>query len=154
LVLDRAPARKTLRHTDQCGPRGSRQCRSLAAQVEHWATLGRAIEGKLTTDQSSSLKYAVRESAPRDYGSPATLNAALATALATALSTASRSALAIELARSPEPLFSADPALPGCILRENADGTRTPGRWQDNRFVPLQNERVNETAQVESQHSA
>jgi hypothetical protein len=77
--------------------------RSLAAHVEHWATLGRAIEGKLSTDQSSSLKYAVRESAPRDYGSPATLNAALATALATALSTASRSALAIELARISHP---------------------------------------------------
>jgi hypothetical protein len=127
--------------------------RSLAAQVEHWATLGRAIEGKLTTDQTASLTYAVRESAPRDYQSPGALNAALATVLATALSPASRRAVTAELAQSPEPLYSADAALPGCILRENADGTRTPGRWQDNQFVPLQND-ANTSAPITSQRSA
>ena len=34
--------------------------RSLAAQVEHWAALGRSIEGSLTSDQSTALKRAVR----------------------------------------------------------------------------------------------
>lgn len=41
--------------------------RSLAAQVEHWATLGRAIEGSLTSDESAILKgHVVRELAAAD----------------------------------------------------------------------------------------
>jgi ParD-like antitoxin of type II bacterial toxin-antitoxin system len=114
--------------------------RSLAAQVEHWATLGRAIEGKLTADQSASLKYAVRESAPTDYKSAGQFHAALASALAAALSPSSRRSFAAELAHSPEPLYSADPALPGCIVRENPDGTRTPGHWRDGQFMPLRDD--------------
>lgn len=111
--------------------------RSLASQVEHWATLGRAIEGRLTSDQSATLKNVVRESAPAPYRNPEQLNAAIATALAHALSPEARKSFAAELAGSSEPSYSADPAFPGCIVRENLDGTRTPGHWVDERFVPL-----------------
>jgi hypothetical protein len=111
--------------------------RSLAAQVEHWAALGRAIEGRLTADQSAALKNMIR--APSStYGNPDQLNAALAAALAHAVHPASQKAFAAELGRDPEPSYSADPALPGCILRENADGTRTPGHWVNDRFVALE----------------
>jgi hypothetical protein len=111
--------------------------RSLAAQVEHWAALGRAIEGRLTADQSATLKNVIREPSA-SYRNPDQLNAALAAALSHALQPATQKTFAAELASDPEPNYSADPALPGCILRENADGTRTPGHWVNDRFVPLE----------------
>src|SRR5690606_32301941 len=42
--------------------------RSLAAQVEHWAALGRAIEGSLTSQQSATLmRSAVQVPSARPY---------------------------------------------------------------------------------------
>jgi len=111
--------------------------RSLAAQIEHWATLGRAIEGRLNADQAATLAHSVREPSTPYRSRPEHLNAAVATALSTALSPRTQRAFADELLGSPGPTFSADPALPGCIVRENPDGSRTPGRWVSNRFVPL-----------------
>lgn len=120
--------------------------RSLAAQIEHWATLGRAIEGKLTIEQSSSLKHAVREPAPPRFHEPHEQNQAIARALANALTSTARQDLARELAQSPAPLYSTDPAFPGTILRENPDGTRTPGNWRDGRFVALETDPDHSTA--------
>ena len=40
--------------------------RSLASQVEHWAALGRAVEGSLTVEQAAALKRGVRD-APGIY---------------------------------------------------------------------------------------
>jgi hypothetical protein len=61
--------------------------RSLAAQVEHWATLGCAIEGALTADQTASLKGQVREPGTAEYRNPSKVSpAALAKAIGAALS--------------------------------------------------------------------
>jgi hypothetical protein len=112
--------------------------RSIAAQVEHWATMGRAIEGKLTAHETASLKHAVRESAPSPYSDSRFLNAALASSLKRALSGESQTSFAAEMSQSASARYSTDPAIPGFILRENPDGSRTPGKFQDGRFIPVE----------------
>ena len=113
--------------------------RSLAAQVEHWATLGMAVEGALTASQSARLKNAVCEPTPAPYVlSSSELSAALAQALSHALSPGAQSEFAAEIATSPQPRFGTDAAFPGCIIRYNADGSITPGFWTDNKFAPLE----------------
>ena len=111
--------------------------RSLAAQIEHWAALGRAIDGTLTSTQSAELKHSIREVAAPAYKNRQPLNAAVTQALTHALSSEARGEFAAELAASAEPRYSTDAAFPGCIMRENANGTRTPGHWAEVGFVPL-----------------
>jgi hypothetical protein len=110
--------------------------RSLAAQIEHWAALGRAIDSSLTPPQSADMKYSIREPAAPAHKQQ-TLNAAVIQALAHALSPEAQLEFADELASISQPRYSADAAFPGCIIRENSDGTRTPGHWSDGGFVPL-----------------
>jgi hypothetical protein len=111
--------------------------RSLAAQIEHWAELGRAIEGSLSISQTTDLKRSVRESPPPVYGNPEAAGARVAAALRYALSPEAREAFRAELLTSGQPLYGTDPAFPGCIVRDNPDGSRTPGHWVADRFEPL-----------------
>ena len=111
--------------------------RSLAAQVEHWAALGRSIEGSLTTDQATTLKRAVREPAAHYAISNDTVAAALAQALGKALSSTSRAEFSAELSALGRPSYGTDPALPGFVVRKNPDGTRTAGQWINGDFEPL-----------------
>ena len=112
--------------------------RSLAAQIEHWAALGRAIEGALTTDQSATLKRSVQEAKSSAYGAstPAELAAALADALASALRPEFGTGLRTELARSPRAVYGTHKAYPGYLVRQDPDGALTPGRLVDRQFVP------------------
>jgi hypothetical protein len=109
--------------------------RSIAGQVEHWATLGRAIEGMLTSADASSLK--------RSKGSLEKVipdrakRLAVANAIAHALDTSSHIGLAERVAASDRSKYGSDPAFPGLVVRVDPDGTRTPGRFVDRRFVPL-----------------
>jgi hypothetical protein len=111
--------------------------RSVAAQVEHWAALGRSVEGSLTTDQATTLKRAVREPAAHYAISSDTVAAALAQALGKALSSASRAEFSAELSALGQPSYGTDPALPGFVIRNNPDGTRTAGQWINGDFEPL-----------------
>lgn len=113
--------------------------RSLAAQIEHWAALGRAIDGTLTPAQSADMKYSVREPAAPAYKDKdqQPINAAVARALSHALSAEAQLEFAAELAASSQPRYATDAAFPGCVIRENSDGTRTPGHWSAGGFVPL-----------------
>ena len=88
--------------------------RSLAAQVEHWSTLGRAIEGTLNADQTAQLKRAVRESPPANYAlSNAELASAVTQSIAQALAPESREKFRRELARPAQPIYGTDDAFSG-----------------------------------------
>lgn len=123
--------------------------RSLAAQVEHWAALGRAIEGSLTSDQSAILKRsAVREPAARPYASapipdPA---AVLAAALEHAVGPQFATQVRASLSRQTGPQYGTHPDYPGYLVRHNADGTITPGRMVNREFVPADNATINRFA--------
>jgi hypothetical protein len=113
--------------------------RSLAAQVEHWAALGRAIEGSLTSDQSATLKRsAVQEPtahpyAPAPTGYPAQI---LAAALEHAVSPEFAAQVRASLDRQTGPKYGTHKDHPGLLVRHNADGTVTPGHMVNREFVP------------------
>lgn len=113
--------------------------RSLAAQVEHWATLGRAIEGSLTSDQSASLKRSVQEPAVRAYAQAPheDPSAVLTAALERAVSPAFAGQVRQSLTRQAGPQYGTHTAFPGYLVRYEADGTLTPGRLVDRVFIPV-----------------
>jgi hypothetical protein len=114
--------------------------RSLAAQVEHWAALGRAIEGSLTADQSVTLKRAVHEPLAPPYGSSEsarTVRERVIDAIGQSLAPGFRSRMSAQIAASASPTYGMDDAYPGHLVRRDPDGTLTPGRLQGREFVSV-----------------
>jgi hypothetical protein len=113
--------------------------RSVAAQIEHWAAMGRAIDNSLTPHQSMSLKNSVREPSPQPYMRSASDN--LAQALVEALSRVASPEFSkqvhSELRQTHGALYGTHPAFPGYVVRSEADGTLTPGRMVNRQFVPV-----------------
>ncbi len=105
--------------------------RSLAGQIEHWARLGRSVEGALTLADGSAIKN------NSGQGSPARLRAAVLQSLRLALSASGHPHLGAALVGSAGARYGTDPAFPGLLVRVGSDGKRTPGRLKDRRFVPL-----------------
>lgn len=113
--------------------------RSLAAQVEHWATLGRAIEGSLTSEESAILKgHAVREPMARPYVPTTTANPAhiLVAALERTMGPGFAAQVRASLDKQQGPKYGPHPDYPGYLVQRNADGTLTPGRMVKRKFVP------------------
>jgi hypothetical protein len=117
--------------------------RSLAAQIEHWALLGRAIDNSLTPHQSVSLKNSVREPSPQPYGRTETDNVAqaLVDALTRVVSPEFSSHVQSVLAQTTGALYGTYPAFPGYIVRRETNGTLTPGRMVNREFVPVSDSR-------------
>jgi hypothetical protein len=113
--------------------------RSVAAQIEHWATLGQAIDNSLTPNQSMSLKNSVREPSPQPYNRSASDNMvqALVDALTRVASPEFSKQVHSVLRQSKGELYGTHPAFPGYIVRSEADGTLTPGRMVNRQFVPV-----------------
>lgn len=114
--------------------------RSLAAQVEHWAALGRAIEGSLTADQSLTLKRAIHEPLAPPYGSSESAQAVrqrVISAISQSLTPEFQSRMRDQIAASPSPTYGTDEAFPGYLVRRDPDGTLTPGRLQGREFQAL-----------------
>jgi hypothetical protein len=112
--------------------------RSLASQIEHWATLGRAVESGLTADQSASLKRSVRESAPKLYqNSRADLAQVLADAMERVSSPDFAASTSKSLRQKKGHLYGTNKAFPGYLVRQEADGSLTPGRMVDRQFVAV-----------------
>ena len=61
----------------------------------------------------------------------------LSEALATVDTPEGRARLKAHLATTPFPHFEAHPTVEGALIRIEADGTRTAGRFVDRNFVPL-----------------
>jgi hypothetical protein len=98
--------------------------RSIAGQVEHWARLGRAVEAVLRGGEVIALKR---------RGDVRPLSAAL-----TAPETAEgRERLRAHLAERPYPHFEVSPEQPGLLVKIDADGTRTLGRFVQRVFTPV-----------------
>jgi hypothetical protein len=97
--------------------------RSIAGQIEFWANLGRGIEPVL--DGARALAV-VRAGRARP----------LSRSLADADSAAGRRRVSDYLASVPYPHYEPAPRRPGVLVRIDADGRRTPGRFVQRRFVP------------------
>ncbi len=95
--------------------------RSIAGQIEFWAALGRAIEPLLEGSRALALKRA---------GSVVPLSECFATID----SDAGRRRVAEFLESGPFPHFQAIPDSNGMLVRVDADGTRTVGRFVGREF--------------------
>ena len=108
--------------------------RSLAAQVEHWARLGQAAEAVLRhgdavalTASGGNLDSAFADEPKR---------AAVLSLLESIAVSSERPEAAERVRRSRRPVYGTDPAFPGMVVRIGPDGSRTPGRFENRRFVP------------------
>lgn len=95
--------------------------RSIASQIEFWARLGRAVEERLRLSDVIALKQA-------GTARP------LSECVALAGTAEGRSRLEAVLSSRPYPHFEAAEE-PGLIVRVDADGTRTRGRFVNRKFV-------------------
>ena len=106
--------------------------RSATAQIEHWATLGRAVEVLVAYRDVLALKRAgqtlpiptvIRREEVHDL-------------LAQLVDNLDRESVKARIHAAGTPLYTTDPDHPGMIVEIQADGTRTPGELQGRRFVP------------------
>lgn len=95
--------------------------RSIAGQVEHWAQLGRAIEPLLRGDQALALRRAGAQKP-------------LSECLESIDSDEGRQRVADYLSTRPFPHYEPAPGKTGLLLRIEADGTRTIGRFVNREF--------------------
>jgi hypothetical protein len=95
--------------------------RSIAGQIEYWANLGRAIEPLLQGSQALALssKAAIRP---------------LSACLESVDSAEGRRRLTKYLEAQPYPHYEPAADAPGLLLRIEADGTRTLGRFVNRQF--------------------
>ena len=95
--------------------------RSIAGQVEFWARLGRAVEPLLQGTQALAL---CRNASARP----------LSACLDAVDSLAGRSRVAAFLQTQPFPHYEPAPDSPGLLVRTEADGQRTLGRFVNRQF--------------------
>jgi hypothetical protein len=98
--------------------------RSISGQVEFWARLGRAIEPVLNGTQAmaTSQRGMIRS---------------LVDLLAEVESPTGRQRLAEHLDGLPYPHYQAHPDRAGLLIRIDADGSRSVGRFQNRIFTPI-----------------
>ena len=109
--------------------------RSIPAQIEHWANLGRAVERSLTGHAVQLVK--ATEGDPAALMSEEGRKANLLDGLRQALSPQGRAAALADIsARGPR--FGADPDDPSMLIRISQDGKRVRGRLIDGDFIPEQ----------------
>ena len=102
--------------------------RSIAGQVEFWARLGRSLELLLDGEQVLKLCH---NAAARP----------LSECLESVDSAEGRMRLAGYLASLPFPHYEAHPEKPGLLVRIEANGTRTAGRFVNRKFKPVRGSR-------------
>jgi hypothetical protein len=102
--------------------------RSMAAQIEHWALLGRAVEKTLTMDDVVALK---RSEGQLDAHARARVAEALSNALDATRSNLARTTIGLR-----DPIrYETDPALPGLLIQRQPDGSRRIGRMVNREFI-------------------
>ncbi len=107
--------------------------RSISGQVEFWARLGRAVERLLEGRQVLAL-------AQSETAEP------LSACLASVDAPAGRRRVTEYLETQPFPHFEPAADSPGLLVRIDADGTRTVGRFVNRRFEPVKGARVRASA--------
>lgn len=108
--------------------------RSITAQIEHWARLGRSVETALSHQDALALKHTGGD-LHRAFPGASTREAVQAV-LRRIATTADRSDLARALTHG-RIVYQSDPKASGAVMRIEPDGTRTVGRIENRRFVAL-----------------
>ncbi len=99
--------------------------RSIAGQIEFWASLGQAIEPLLRGREA----HALRESGAAK---------SVSECLGSVDSPEGRTRVVDYLNSRPFPHYEADPKQPELLVRIEENGTRTRGRFVNRQFVPAE----------------
>ncbi|MHB8783649.1 MAG: TA system antitoxin ParD family protein [Desulfobacteria bacterium] len=108
--------------------------RSITGQIEHWASLGRAVEVMLKMPDIRALKH--RKFAADESSTASGIRSRVLDAIHRVVSTSDRKAIKRRIAAAGGPIYESDPNRPGRIVRIAPDGTRTPGRFKGRSFIP------------------
>jgi hypothetical protein len=105
--------------------------RSATAQIEHWATLGRAVEAMMAYGDVLALKklgatLPVPVRVPRE---------AIQDLLVALTPESDRESVKARIRAPGTPIYTTDASHPGKIVEVRPDGTRTPGQLENRRFV-------------------
>ena len=106
--------------------------RSATAQIEHWATLGRAVEVIVAYQEVLALKRAGQTLPIPTFVRREEVHELLARLV----EDVDRKTVKARIQTAGTPLYTTDPEYPGMIVEIRADGTRTPGHLEDRRFMP------------------
>jgi len=107
--------------------------RSTTAQIEHWATLGRAVEVMLAYRDVLALKRTgLTLPIPAHVSSDDVREVIAAIAADT-----DRERVKERIHAGGLPIYTMDPKHPGMVVEVQADGTRTPGFMDGRTFVPV-----------------
>ena len=99
--------------------------RSVTEQVEHWARLGQVVEANVSSTTVSRLKALSYDEKLPGLIAAADTPAARAVTVATVR------------ARAKGPIYGVASDDPDVIVRHDADGTTTRGRFANGAFVPI-----------------
>ena len=99
--------------------------RSVTEQVEHWARLGQIVEANVSSTTVSKLKALSYDEKLPELIAGADTPSARAVTVATVR------------ARAKGPIYGVASDDPDVIVRHDADGTTTRGRFEDGAFVPV-----------------
>ena len=111
--------------------------RSVTAQIEHWATLGRAVEVMTGHRDVLALKRAGERLAIPRYVSPQEIH----DVLTRITSDPDRESVKARIRAGGGPIYSGDPDDPDGVIQIAPDGRRARGRFEGRTFVPAGRER-------------
>src|SRR5262245_32095048 len=109
--------------------------RSITGQIEHWAKIGRAVEIVLRHQDVQALKRS-----PPTSPLTGVARQAIQSALEKLATETDRRALERSL-KSGRIVYQTDPGGSALTERIEPDGTRTLGRFENRRFVPVRHAR-------------
>lgn len=116
--------------------------RSATAQIEHWATLGRAVEALVAYRDVLALKRAGQALPVPVFVRPEEVDALLQRVGADP----DREGVKARIRGGGTPVYAADPQRPGAIVEILPDGTRARGRLEGREFVPARSAPVSRMA--------
>lgn len=109
--------------------------RTITSQIEHWATLGRAVEASLPHRDVLVLKASSESGHEMGSVSPS-LGQSLRNLLESIAKSPNRSTVLAELKASRRTVYESVPDHPDRVVSIEPDGRRTLGRFVGRRFVP------------------
>lgn len=107
--------------------------RTVPGQIEHWALLGKALEGQLPADSTIALKKAASSASQETLTKEVAAAFALLGKLHGTLPTKS---FPEKLVKIHNVRYETDTNHPGQIVQIDASGKRTSGKLVSRRFVP------------------
>jgi hypothetical protein len=109
--------------------------RSITGQIEHWASLGKAVESQISVAAAMELKKCGGNLNALESSEQRVSLESVLQQLGAVSSGNARSSLAAKLRQEHTYLYESSATHPGCVERIAADGTRVIGKMVEGKFV-------------------